>query len=114
MPSLLKIKIERARDLPVMDRNLQGDASTDAYVVIVLDSQSQRTRTCRKSLNPSFNEEFRFEIVDDSTLQNVPLELKVMDQDLYSSELIGMYACVCICIDIYIPVYTFIFVCMYR
>ena len=90
MPSLLKIKIERARDLPIMDRNLQGDASTDAYVVMSLDSQTQRTRTCRKSLNPAFNEEFRFEIVDDSILQNVPLELKVMDQDLYSSELIGV------------------------
>lgn len=90
MPSLLKIKIERARDLPIMDRNLQGDASTDAYVVMSLDSQTQRTRTCRKSLNPTFNEEFRFEIVDDSILQDVPLELKVMDQDLYSSELIGV------------------------
>ena len=87
---MLKIKIERARDLPIMDRNLQGDASTDAYVVMSLDSQTQRTRTCRKSLNPAFNEEFRFEIVDDSILQNVPLELKVMDQDLYSSELIGV------------------------
>ena len=90
MPSLLKIKIERARDLPIMDRNLQGDASTDAYVVMSLDSQTQRTRTYRKSLNPTFNEEFRFEIVDDSILQDVPLELKVMDQDLYSSELIGV------------------------
>lgn len=90
MPSLLKIKIEKARDLPIMDRNLQGDASTDAYVVMSLDSQTQRTRTCRKSLNPAFNEEFRFEIVDDSVLQDVPVELKVMDQDLYSSELIGV------------------------
>ena len=90
MPSLLKIKIEKARDLPIMDRTLQGDASTDAYVVMSLDSQTQRTRTCRKSLNPTFNEEFRFEIVDDSILQDVPLELKVMDQDLYSSELIGV------------------------
>ena len=90
MPSLLKVKIERARDLPVMDKNLQGDASTDAYVVMSLDSKSQRTRTCRKSLNPAFNEEFRFEIVDDSILQDVPLELKVVDQDLYSSELIGV------------------------
>jgi hypothetical protein len=90
MPSLLKVKIERARDLPVMDKNLQGDASTDAYVVMSLDSKSQRTRTCRKSLNPVFNEEFRFEIVDDSILQDVPLELKVIDQDLYSSELIGV------------------------
>lgn len=102
MPSLLKIKIERARDLPVMDRNLQGDASTDAYVVVVLDSQSQRTRTCRKSLNPSFNEEFRFEIVDDSTLQNVPLELKVMDQDLYSSELIGKIMCINVCVTAFV------------
>ena len=44
------------------------------------------------SLLPSLpqDEEFRFEVVDDSLLQNTPVEFKVIDQDLYSSELIGV------------------------
>jgi Ca2+-dependent lipid-binding protein len=86
MPSLVKIKIVQARDLP---GDLQGDASADAYVEIRLDEQHQKTTTFRKSLNPVWNEEFRFEVVDDSCLQNFPVEFKVMDQDLYSSEFIG-------------------------
>jgi hypothetical protein len=36
------------------------------------------------------DEEFRFEVVDDSLLQNTPVEFKVIDQELYSSELIGV------------------------
>ena len=68
-----------------------SEVSTDAYVQVSLDKeQSQRTKTYRKSLNPVYDEEFIFEIADDSTLQNQPLELKALDQDLYSSELIGV------------------------
>ena len=90
MPSLLKIKVERARDLPAMDSASSGDASTDAFVEIRLgDQQTKRTQTYRKSLNPLWGEEFRFEVMDDSTLQDAPVEFRVMDQDLYSSELIG-------------------------
>eukprot|EP01041_Mallomonas_annulata_P008408 gene8408-17329_t len=92
MPSLVKIRVERARDLPVMDRNLQGDEYTDSYVEIRLGESGEyqsRTQTCRKTLNPIWEEEFRFEIVDDSILQNTPVEFKIMDQDLYSSEQIG-------------------------
>ena len=73
-----------------MDSGTGGDASTDAFVEVRLgDAQNKRTSTCRKSLNPQWGEEFRFEVMDDSTLQDAPVELKVMDQDLYSSELIG-------------------------
>ena len=88
MPAVLKIKIDRVRDLPVMN---PSENSTDAFVQVSLDKdQSQRTKTYRKSLNPIYEEEFIFEIADDSTLQNQPLELKALDQDLYSSELIGV------------------------
>jgi hypothetical protein len=90
MPSLVKIKIERGRDLPAMDRNVSGESSTDAFVEVRLDDQMQRTSTCRKSLNPVWNEEFRFEVTDDSVLQDAPIELKCLDHDLYSSELIGV------------------------
>ena len=95
MPSLVKIWIERGRDLPVMDHNptnaaprpafqiSNADSSssgTDAYVEIKLDEQSQRTKTCRRSLDPIWNEEFRFEVLDDSILQDAPVEVKCMDQ----------------------------------
>jgi hypothetical protein len=87
MPSLIKIKVERATDLPIMDT---GDSSTDAFVSIRLDDQSQQTSTYRKSLNPIWDEEFRFEVADDSILQDVPLEFKVYDQGFSTSELIGV------------------------
>jgi len=90
MPSLVKIKIERGRDLPAVDKsNNSTEASTDAYVEIKLDDHIQRTSTCRKSDNPIWNEEFRFEVIDDSILQDAPIELKCMDHDVYSSEVIG-------------------------
>jgi C2 domain len=97
MPSLVKIKILQAHDLPgnrqcnhgisaliksfpnSIRENLGGeDGSADAYVEIRLDELSQKTKTYRKSLNPVWNEEFRFEVVDDSCLQNSPVEFKVL------------------------------------
>lgn len=91
MPSLIKIKVERGRDLPAVDKNnISAEKTTDAYVEIKLDDQVQRTSTCRKSDNPVWNEEFRFEVIDDSILQDAPVELKCMDHDIYSSEVIGV------------------------
>lgn len=90
MPSLVRIKVERAKDLPVMDRSVQSDASTDAFVEVKVDNSTQRTPVCRKSLNPIWNSEFRFEVINDSALQDSPIEFTVMDQDIYSSELIGV------------------------
>jgi hypothetical protein len=90
MPSLVKVKIEKGRDLPPMDHNVSAEPSTDAYVEIRLESHFQRTNTCRRTLNPVWNEEFQLDFVDDSVMQDEPLELRCMDQDLYSSELIGV------------------------
>lgn len=55
-------------------------------------TDSQCCYMASPSLLPSLpqDEEFRFEVVDDSLLQNTPVEFKVIDQDLYSSELIGV------------------------
>jgi Ca2+-dependent lipid-binding protein len=89
MPSLVKIRVEMARDLPVMDRSAQADASTDAFVEVKLNNITQKTSTCKKTLNPVWNTDFKFEVMDDSTLQDSPVEFSVIDQDLYSSELIG-------------------------
>lgn len=91
MPSLIRIKVVEGKDLPVMDRNIQGEAFTDSFVEIWLGKQElQRTQTIRKTLNPIWDQEFRFEIVDDSLLQNTPVEFRVMDQNLSSSEFIGI------------------------
>jgi hypothetical protein len=90
MPSLVRIRIEKGRDLPPMDRNAAPDSATDAYVEIKLEKHAQRTNTCRRTLNPVWNEEFQFDFVDDSVMQDEPLELRCMDQDLYSSKLIGV------------------------
>lgn len=40
---------------------------------------SARTRTVRRSVNPVFNEEFRFEVADDTLLQDEPLLFHVWD-----------------------------------
>ena len=85
MPSLVKIKVIEGREFPV-----NADAAVDSFVDIRLGAeQHQRTETIRKTLDPYWDEEFRFEIVDDSVLQNYPVEFRVMEQDLYSAKIIG-------------------------
>ncbi|KAF9970101.1 hypothetical protein BGZ73_007287 [Actinomortierella ambigua] len=79
MPCILKIKVIGGRDLPVMDK---ASELTDAYVEVrFADFEAQRTTVCRKTLNPTWHEDFRFEVSDDADLQNEPLELKVLDYD---------------------------------
>lgn len=90
MPSVVKIKVERGRDLPPMDHSVATESSTDAYVEVRLENHQQKTNTCRRTLNPVWNEEFHFDFIDDAVMQDEPLELKCFDQDLYSSELIGV------------------------
>ncbi|KAJ1510770.1 hypothetical protein HMI56_006183 [Coelomomyces lativittatus] len=79
MPSILKIRINCARDLPVMDRSSE---LADAYAELRFgDLDPQRTEIAKKTLNPVWNQEFRFEISDDSMLQNEPLEIQILDYD---------------------------------
>ncbi|KAI8851467.1 C2 domain-containing protein [Chytridium lagenaria] len=55
---------------------------TDAFVELRFsDYDPVRTQIARKTLNPVWNEDFRFEVSDDADLQNEPLEVKVMDYD---------------------------------
>ncbi|KAJ3290886.1 hypothetical protein HK104_006469 [Borealophlyctis nickersoniae] len=79
MPCILKVRVCQARNLPVMDR---ATDLTDAFVEVKFaDYEVYRTQIIRRTLNPVWNEDFRFEVSDDSDLQNEPLELKVMDYD---------------------------------
>ena len=83
MPCILKTRIVGARDLPVMDKATE---LTDAYVEVKFaDYEVQRTQICRRTLNPQWNEDFRFEVSDDADLQNEPLEIKVLDYDAISA-----------------------------
>ena len=94
MPCILKIRVIRARDLPVMDK---ATDLTDAYVEVRFgDHDVQRTPICRKSLNPTWNADFRIEVSDDADLQNEPVELRVLDYDTISAnDVVG-----CVLIDI--------------
>lgn len=92
---------------------LGSSPSTDAYVTVSLGghagliSENQeeffvsggeaektytaRTKVCRRTLNPVWDEEFRFEIADDTLLQDEPLIFKVCDSEsLGADESIGL------------------------
>eukprot|EP00611_Tribonema_gayanum_P007613 TRINITY_DN1701_c0_g1_i3.p2 TRINITY_DN1701_c0_g1~~TRINITY_DN1701_c0_g1_i3.p2 ORF type:complete len:164 (-),score=52.02 TRINITY_DN1701_c0_g1_i3:1184-1675(-) len=87
MPSSVRVKVVEARDLPEMDRNyVKGELYTDAYVDIKFRHYENRTQIRRKTLNPVWDEEFRFDVADDSMLQNEPIEFKVMDKDVYTAD----------------------------
>eukprot|EP00978_Attheya_sp_CCMP212_P049115 scaffold617411_cov59-Attheya_sp.AAC.1 len=50
-----------------------------------------KTKVCRRTLNPNWEEEFRFEVADDSLLQDEPLIFKVCDVDATTAgESIGL------------------------
>ena len=101
MPSTVKVRVKGARNLPVMDNPstklaaavgpggvLRKPApSTDAYVIITLGghygvadqeerSEKQKlytakTKVCRRTLNPTWDEDFRFDVHHDKVLQEV-------------------------------------------
>jgi len=86
MPCTLKVRVIAARDLPVMDRKTM---LCDPFVTLKLggDSLSLKkasTSVARKTLNPVWGELFRFEVVNDLQLQDEPLELTVLDKDIYT------------------------------
>ncbi|CAG0885037.1 unnamed protein product [Darwinula stevensoni] len=82
MPGRVKVRILAGRNLPVMDR---ANETTDAYVEVKLASTIHKTDVCRRTLSPQWNSEwFKFE-VDDSDLQDEPLQIRLMDHDTYSA-----------------------------
>jgi hypothetical protein len=84
MPSTIKVRIINAKDLPTMDRK---SMLADPFVTIKLgDSKKAQTTIVRKTLNPVWDELFRFEIVNDIALQEEPLELTVYDKDIYTAD----------------------------
>lgn len=120
MPSTVKVRVKGARNLPAMESQstklaaavgsttvLRSSArGTDAYVLVTLGGHysitdqeegkakqkvhTAKTKVCRRTVNPTWNEDFRFE-VDDKLLQEEPLIFKVCDSDaLGYDESIGL------------------------
>ena len=71
MPAKVKVQVHEARDLPVMDSSTQ---LTDAYVEIKFNNTSQKTHIAKKTLNPHWGCDFRFE-ADDENIQDEVLEV---------------------------------------
>eukprot|EP01133_Synstelium_polycarpum_P017539 gene17539-20929_t len=88
MPCILKVRIVEGRDLPIMDRS---SALADAYVEIRCGANDpQKTDIKRKTLNPSWNQDFRFDFPNEADLQDKPLDIRVWDYDLVSkNDMIG-------------------------
>ncbi|KAF2071191.1 hypothetical protein CYY_007493 [Polysphondylium violaceum] len=88
MPCIVKVRIVEARDLPIMDRS---SALADAYVEIKCgQNDSQKTDIQRKTLNPIWNQDFRFDFPNEADIQDKPLDIRVWDYDLVSkNDMIG-------------------------
>ncbi|EFA77124.1 C2 calcium-dependent membrane targeting domain-containing protein [Heterostelium album PN500] len=89
MPCILKVRIVEGRDLPIMDRS---SALADAYVELRCGNQNdpQKTDIKRKTLNPSWNQDFRFDFPNEADLQDKPLDIRVWDYDVVSkNDMIG-------------------------
>ncbi|GAB5353601.1 hypothetical protein AAMO2058_000049200 [Amorphochlora amoebiformis] len=81
---IVMVRVYRARNLPVMD---SARNTTDAYVLLRIGDNQQKaqTRICYNSLNPVWNETFRFKVLDESVIYESPLQLTVFDKDTFSA-----------------------------
>lgn len=69
--------------MPAVDRTSK---LADAYVGITFASFEAKSSVSKKTLNPKWDEEFRFDVADDSVLQSQPIEFKLMDHDVYTTD----------------------------
>jgi hypothetical protein len=92
----------------VLRNPIASTPSTDAYVLVTLgghfsltDQQEEspekakcytaKTKVCRRTLHPVWDEEFRFDVSSDTLLQDEPLIFKVCDSDALSyDESVGL------------------------
>ncbi|KAK7195175.1 C2 domain containing protein [Novymonas esmeraldas] len=84
----LKVTVHEARDLPIMDR---ATGLADPYVVVKLDDMEHTTDIARRTRNPVWGHDFRFDTADLLVLQEDPLEIRVFDHDIISrDDIVGM------------------------
>lgn len=76
--SYLTVRIIEARNLkPMKEYN-----SSDPYVVISIEGQKEETKFMESTINPKWDETFKFDI----RTGKEPLEVLVLDRDLYSAD----------------------------
>ena len=74
----LLVRVFEGRNLPPTDPN----GLSDPYVKLQLGKQRSKTKVVKKSLNPSWGEEFSFRVED----LNEELLVSVLDEDKYFSD----------------------------
>ncbi|XP_069132346.1 C2 domain-containing protein 5-like [Argopecten irradians] len=82
MPGKLKVRVVSGRALPIMDRSTD---LTDAFVEVRFGNEAFKTDVVKRSLNPQWASEWFIFEVEDESLQDDPLELRVLDHDTYSA-----------------------------
>lgn len=76
--SYLTVRVIEARNLKPMDEN----GLADPYAVISIEGQKEETRFVETTLNPKWDENFKFDI----KTAREPLEILVLDRDLYAAD----------------------------
>lgn len=76
--SYLTVRVVEARNLKPMDDN----NSSDPYAVISIEGQKEETQFVEATLNPKWDETFKFDI---KTAKD-QLEILVLDRDLYAAD----------------------------
>lgn len=74
----LLVRVLEGRNLPPTDPN----GLSDPYVKLQLGKQRSKTKVVKKSLNPSWGEEFSFRVED----LNEELVVSVLDEDKYFND----------------------------
>ncbi|KAJ3427641.1 camp-binding protein 1-related [Anaeramoeba flamelloides] len=78
------LKIHNGKNLPAMDKS----GTSDPFCRFTLRNKTFKTKTIKKTLNPEWDEEFRFTELDRREL--VPIEISCYDWDRFSTnDLIG-------------------------
>ncbi len=76
--SYLTVRVVEARNLKPMDNN----SSSDPYAVLSIEGQKEETQFVESTLNPKWDETFKFEIKTGKD----HLEILVLDRDLYAAD----------------------------
>eukprot|EP01127_Copromyxa_protea_P000265 TRINITY_DN10226_c0_g1_i1.p1 TRINITY_DN10226_c0_g1~~TRINITY_DN10226_c0_g1_i1.p1 ORF type:complete len:445 (-),score=117.01 TRINITY_DN10226_c0_g1_i1:48-1382(-) len=77
---ILTVRVEKAVDLAAMDKN--GKSDPYAVVTSTFNKQRFKTKVCKKSLNPVWNETFDFYV----SIPSGELHIKLWDKDRWSKD----------------------------
>eukprot|EP00948_MAST-09A_sp_MAST-9A-sp1_P003425 g3425.t1 len=87
MPATVKIRVHAGRELPVLDKSSK---SINAYVSVSCAGSESSTPVVKRSSNPVWKTDFRFEVDKDAKLLASPVEFQVWDVDYVADRSIGI------------------------